>query len=71
MLNEERKRFQQQLERMSDADREILCLRHFERLSHAEIALVLEVPEATARKRYTRALARFEQALQAPPDIEK
>jgi RNA polymerase sigma-70 factor (ECF subfamily) len=40
-------------------DREVLALRHFERLSTAEIAEVLGITVAAARKRYLRALARL------------
>ena len=47
------------LEQLSDGDRDILMLRHFEQLSHDEIGYVLHITPATARKRYGRALIRL------------
>lgn len=44
-------------------DREILELRHFEELSNAECAAVLEVSQKTASIRYVRALKRFRDLL--------
>jgi RNA polymerase sigma-70 factor (ECF subfamily) len=41
----------------------VLALRHFEQLSRAEIARVLEISEAAAGKRYLRALERLKQVL--------
>lgn len=40
-------------------DREVLALRHFEQLSTTEIAQVLGITVAAARKRYLRALTRL------------
>ena len=51
------------LDGMNEMDREILVLRHFEELTNAEAAKVLEIPENTASKRYVRALERMAQAL--------
>jgi RNA polymerase sigma-70 factor (ECF subfamily) len=45
------------------ADREILLLRHVEGLSHREIALILDIEESAARKRYGRVLLRFQKQL--------
>jgi RNA polymerase sigma-70 factor (ECF subfamily) len=44
-------------------DREILLMRHAEELSYEEIACLLEIEAATARKRYGRALFRLQQVL--------
>lgn len=44
-------------------DREILELRHFEELSNAECAAVLELTQKTASIRYVRALKRFRDLL--------
>ena len=44
-------------------DREILELRHFEELSNAECAAVLEISQKTASIRYVRALKRFRDLL--------
>jgi RNA polymerase sigma-70 factor (ECF subfamily) len=56
-------RVQEALDGMSTLDREVLALRHFEQLSRAEIAQVLNVSEAAAGKRYIRALERLKQVL--------
>ncbi len=47
------------LEEMSDNDREILVLRHFEHLSSKDAAFVLNIEHSAARKRYLRALKRL------------
>ena len=48
---------------LSERDREILLLREADDLSYAEIASLLEIDPATARKRYGRALIRLQQIL--------
>lgn len=50
------------------ADREILELRHFEELSNAECAAVLEISQKTASIRYVRALKRFRDLLMEEED---
>ena len=52
---------------MSPTDREVLALRHFEQLTNAEAAQVLNIHERAAGKRYLRALARMKSALAAMP----
>ena len=59
-------RLQEALNALDPLDREILSLRHFEELSHAEAARVLEIQEAAAAKRYVRALKRLKDVLNAP-----
>lgn len=59
-------RLQEALNGLDPADREILSLRHFEELTHAEAAGVLEIGEAAAAKRYVRALRRLRDALAGP-----
>lgn len=49
--------------RLGDIDREILMMRSFERLSYDELACILEIEPAAARKRYGRALLRLRKAL--------
>ena len=49
--------------RLSEADREILLLRHAEQLSFDEIGCLLDIEPATARKRFGRALIRLQKAL--------
>lgn len=48
---------------LSDADREILLLRHAEDLPFEEIACVLDLEAAAARKRFGRALIRLQTLL--------
>lgn len=61
-------RVQEALNQMDSMDREVLVLRHFEDLSNAEAACVLEIQEAAASKRYLRALKRLKAILSALPD---
>ncbi|MHB8865323.1 MAG: sigma-70 family RNA polymerase sigma factor [Pirellulaceae bacterium] len=56
-------RVQAALESLEPIDREILALRHFEQLSNAEAAGILELKESTASKRYVRALERLHDLL--------
>ncbi|MEM8713993.1 MAG: sigma-70 family RNA polymerase sigma factor, partial [Planctomycetota bacterium] len=53
---EEHIRVQTALEEMSDMDREVLVLRHFEQLSNAEVATLLQITPQAASARYVRAL---------------
>jgi RNA polymerase sigma-70 factor (ECF subfamily) len=48
---------------LTDADREILLLRHAEDLPFDEIAFLLDLAPATARKRFGRALIRLQKLL--------
>jgi RNA polymerase sigma-70 factor (subfamily 1) len=48
---------------LAEPDREILLMRHAEELSYDEIACLLDVESAAARKRYGRALIRLQKAL--------
>jgi RNA polymerase sigma-70 factor (ECF subfamily) len=50
---------------LPDTDREILLMRTFEMLSYDDIACVLEIESAAARKRYGRALLRLHGLLAA------
>lgn len=52
-------RLQEALNCLEPIDREILSLRHFEELTRSEAAQVLGIEEATAAKRYVRALKRL------------
>ncbi len=56
-------RLQHALDSLEPLDREILTLRHFEQLSNAEAARVLELGESAASKRYVRALERLRDVL--------
>lgn len=48
---------------LAEADREILLMRHAEELPYEEIACLLDVTPAAARKRYGRALIRLQKVL--------
>ncbi len=50
---------------MSDIDREVLALRHFEELTNGETAQVLNITEQAASVRYVRALARLKNVMSA------
>jgi RNA polymerase sigma-70 factor (ECF subfamily) len=60
---EQAQRIHQAVARLSEADQEILWLRHVEELPYEEIACLLEIEPATARKRYGRALIRLQKVL--------
>jgi len=64
------RRVGQALAGLTPTDREILLLRNFESLSYDEIACLLEIDAATARKRYGRALLRLRQVLIASGLLE-
>jgi RNA polymerase sigma-70 factor (ECF subfamily) len=60
---------QQALNGMDAIDREIITLRHFEELSNAEAAQVLDLDPAAASKRYIRALKRLQSVLECVPGL--
>jgi RNA polymerase sigma-70 factor (ECF subfamily) len=60
-------RLEEALNQMDPLDREVLALRHFEELSNAETAAILDIQPAAASKRYVRALARLKQILETIP----
>jgi RNA polymerase sigma-70 factor, ECF subfamily len=60
-------RLQEALNSMGALDREVLALRHFEHLTNAETARVLNIQEAAASKRYIRALKRLKEILTSMP----
>ena len=59
-------RVQEALNGMDPIDREVLALRHFEQLTNAEAAQVLDLSEAAASNRYVRALKRLKGILTEP-----
>jgi RNA polymerase sigma-70 factor (ECF subfamily) len=67
MRAEMKVRLQEALNSMDALDREVLALRHFEQLSTAETAQVLNIKEAAAGKRYIRALKRLKEILLTMP----
>lgn len=57
------RRVREALDRLADADRELLLMRNFEGLSNQEAAHVLQITPATASQRYGRALLRLRDLL--------
>ena len=57
-------RFLEAVNQLSDSDREIIMMRHFEHLSSAEVAQALEMTTAAAGMRYLRALRKLTDVLQ-------
>lgn len=62
-------RLREALDALEPADREVIALRHFEELSHAEAAQVLSLSEGTASKRYLRAVKRLKALLDRIPGM--
>jgi RNA polymerase sigma-70 factor (ECF subfamily) len=60
-------RLQEALNSMDPLDREILVLRHYEQMTNAEAAAALDLNFKAASKRYTRALERLQEILNALP----
>ncbi len=63
MREEELARVERALEELSETDREVLALRHFEQLTNVEVSHVLGTTEAAASIRYWRAVERLRGAL--------
>ncbi|MEZ6061458.1 MAG: sigma-70 family RNA polymerase sigma factor [Planctomycetaceae bacterium] len=62
---ENRLEVEEALNSMSELDREIIALRHFEQLSRFETAQVLGIQESACSKRYVRAMQRLGDVLKA------
>ena len=56
-------RFVTALEQLSEMDREVISMRHFEQMTNQEVAEALECSHATAGMRYLRALRRLRKVL--------
>ncbi len=67
LRQEDAQRLSECLNRLSQAEREILLLRHYAGLPFREIAELLGVPLGTALARAHRALARLREELGGPP----
>jgi DNA-directed RNA polymerase specialized sigma24 family protein len=57
------------LNKLDRMDREVLLLREFERLSYAEMAILLRLPINTVRSRLFRARSELRNLLSAPPVV--
>jgi len=62
---ENRLEVEEALNSMSDLDREIIALRHFEQLSRQEAAQLLGIQESACGKRYVRAMRRLGELFEA------
>lgn len=60
--------FQAALATLDESDREVILMRHFERLSNQEVATALELSEAAAGMRYLRAMRRLRAVLDNEPE---
>src|SRR5262249_30306524 len=60
---------QEALNGMEPLDREVLTLRHFEELTNAEVAQVLDLSKTAASNRYIRALERLREILARVPGL--
>ena len=60
---EAKRQLEDALNRMGEIDREIVALRHFEQLTNAEAARLLDIKESAASNRYLRAIKRLKQIL--------
>lgn len=63
-------RFLAALEHLSDDDREVLLMRHFEHLSNGDVATILGLTPATAGMRYLRAIRRLRAVLEGDASAE-
>lgn len=71
MIRDERvTQLAESLETLSEIDREILTLRHFEDLSNKEIAQLLGIEQKAASIRYVRAIKRLKECLGERDDFE-
>jgi RNA polymerase sigma-70 factor (ECF subfamily) len=64
-------RLTQALESIDPGDRQIIALRHFEELGHAEVAHLLGIDESAASKRYLRAIKRLKVVLDRIPGMSE
>jgi RNA polymerase sigma-70 factor (ECF subfamily) len=60
---------QDALTQLTETDREVLALRHFEQLNNQETAFTLGISEAAASVRFIRALRRLKQTLGRVPGL--
>jgi len=63
VLNELREKFEAALEELDEQDREIVVMRHFEKLSNSEVATALNLTPPAASMRYLRAVRRLRAVL--------
>jgi RNA polymerase sigma-70 factor (ECF subfamily) len=66
-MRELQERFEAALVDISEQDRDIILMRHYEHLSNQEVAQILELTEPAASMRYLRAIRRLRVVLAEPP----
>ena len=64
-------RLQEALDQLDPLDREVIALRHFEKLSNKEIAHATELSISGASSRYVRAMLKLKQLLSQFPEFEE
>lgn len=69
MRAEQSRQLDTSIQSLSELDREILALRHFEELTNHEAALVLDLTEQAASARYVRALQRLKRVMETLPTL--
>ena len=57
------------IEQLPPNDREVIAMRHVERLSNEEVSIILDVSTKAASMRYTRAMVRLRDLLDAIPGV--
>jgi RNA polymerase sigma-70 factor (ECF subfamily) len=65
---EMKRRFAEALTHLSDDDREVILMRHFEQVSNQELAAILDLTEPAAAMRYLRAIRRLKTLLEPKSD---
>ena len=63
-------KLEEALNRMQAIDREVIALRHFEELTNAEVADVLDISDQAATKRYVRAIQRMKTIVSSIPGFD-
>ncbi|MCA9070481.1 MAG: sigma-70 family RNA polymerase sigma factor [Planctomycetaceae bacterium] len=66
---ESRVRLEQALNSMDNIDREVLALRHFERMTNKEVSTLLDLTETAASNRYMRALKRLRRVMESSQSV--
>lgn len=66
--NELQRKFEEAVDEMDEIDKEIIVMRHFEKLTNQEVSQVLELSEPAASMRYLRAMRRLREKF-SPEDV--
>jgi RNA polymerase sigma-70 factor (ECF subfamily) len=71
MREELKARLAEALDQLDAFDREVIALRHFERLSNKEVAEAMALSISGASSRYVRAMLKLKQLLCQYPEFEE